>query len=211
MVSKKTTGAFAAGAVCMGALAFAIAAGPEDQKGMPEMSAETAAEMQAWMELSQLNEHHEQLTKYVGEWDVAAWFKMDPNAPAMESSGSMVTEPVMGGRYTKSNFHMPEWMGAPFDGIAYMGYDNAQQKYVSTWMDSWSTGIMMSTGTMSSDGSQLIMMGTMQGPEGEEMMKMVTEWVDDNTIVDRFYDLADGEWNLHGKMTYTRKGHAHGG
>ncbi|MEQ8770221.1 MAG: DUF1579 domain-containing protein [Phycisphaerales bacterium] len=225
MTTKKLAGAFGAGAICMGTLTFVIATGEPDKpkmpamadmqdmprmQDMPEMSA-AEAEMQAWIELSQPNAHHEHLAKYVGAWDVDAWFKMDPNAPAMESTGSMTTKTLMDGRYTMSRFNMPEFMGGPFDGMAIMGYDNAKQKYVSTWIDSWSTGIMVSEGAMSSDGSKLIMMGSMAGPEGDETMKMVTEWHGDDTIVDTFYDLTDGEWNMHAKMTYTRKGHAHGG
>ncbi|GJM19619.1 MAG: hypothetical protein DHS20C14_18320 [Phycisphaeraceae bacterium] len=234
MSKKMTVAAFVAGAVCTGSLAFVIGAGPEDAKnalkktadgyvqrgqdaakdamgGQPEMTPEAMAEMEAWMKLGAPGEQHKMLAKSVGEWSATTWFKMDPNAPAMEGTGWMKTQPILGGRYFKSHYHMDDMMGMPFDGHALMGYDNGAGHYVSTWIDSMSTGIYSQTGTMSSDGNKLIMMGTMTGPEGEETMKMVSEWHGDNKFTDSMYDLIDGEWNLHGKITYTRKGHADAG
>ena len=38
-------------------------------------------------------------------------------------------------------------MGAPFKGHGMSGYDNVTGKYWSTWNDSMSTGLMVSTGT----------------------------------------------------------------
>jgi hypothetical protein len=37
-------------------------------------------------------------------------------------------------------------MGMPFEGIGYTGYDNVQRKYVGSWMDVMSTGMMTSVG-----------------------------------------------------------------
>jgi hypothetical protein len=38
-------------------------------------------------------------------------------------------------------------MGMPFQGRGYTGYDNVKKKYVGTWMDSFSTGVMSFTST----------------------------------------------------------------
>lgn len=239
MSSKQMVVAFGAGAVCMGTLAFVIAAGPEHgdhakdalkkgadkhmQRGTemvndamghqpetsPEMSPEAMAEMEGWMKLGIPNEHHEMLAKGVGEWNATTWFKMDPNAPAMEGTGTMSTKALFDGRYFASQFHMDDMMGMPFDGRAFIGYDNGREQFVSTWIDSMSTAIFVSKGAMSSDSTKLVMMGTHIGPTGEDQtMKMVTEWTGDNSFTDTMYDLVDGEWNLHGKISYTRKGHA---
>lgn len=218
MANRQLIVAFGAGVIGAGALAFAVGLGPDDDKahgGMDaaaqEMSPEAMAEMQQWMDAGTPGEQHEMLAKSVGEWTCTTWFKMDPDAPAMESTGTVSTKPVLGGRYFQSHFHMDDMMGMPFDGIAFMGYDNIQDRFVSTWIDSMSTGIFSSTGKMSSDGTKLIMTGTMTEPDGTvTATKMVTEWVGDDKIIDTMYDDVDGEWNLHGKITYTRKGaHAH--
>src|SRR3546814_8456449 len=37
-------------------------------------------------------------------------------------------------------------MGQPFNGIGFMGYDNVRGKYVASWVDDMSTGLMTSEG-----------------------------------------------------------------
>ena len=52
---------------------------------------------------------------------------------------------VLGGRYLEQVYRGTS-MGMPFEGIGYTGYDNAQRKYVGTWMDTFGTGLMNSVG-----------------------------------------------------------------
>ena len=61
----------------------------------------------------------------------------------------------MDGRYTKCEYKgdMPG-MG-PFHGIGYQGFDNVSQKFVSSWIDNHSSGIMHGEGTLSADGRTL--------------------------------------------------------
>jgi hypothetical protein len=58
---------------------------------------------------------------------------------------------VLGGRYVQQMLagHIN---GEPWSGIGYAGYDNVAKKYVSTYMDSGSTGMEWFTGTVSPDG-----------------------------------------------------------
>ncbi len=59
----------------------------------------------------------------------------------MESKGSAVRKPIMEGRYFVGNFtgemKMPGQDGKmknfEFKGMSIEGYDNVQQKFVSTW------------------------------------------------------------------------------
>ncbi len=209
MSTKKLAGAFGAGAICMGALTIAIAMGPEDEQ--PEMSAEAMAEMQAWMELGMPGEHHELLAKGVGEWDCVAEFIMEPGTPPTVSKGTMKTEPMFDGRYYKSHMKI-DMMGMPMEGYALTSYDNGREEFHAIWIDSMSTAIYHSKGNMSADNSKLVMIGMNYMPEGYEMpMKMETKWHGDDKIVDHFYNMIDGDWVDHGTITYTRKGHAHGG
>jgi hypothetical protein len=53
-------------------------------------------------------------------------------------------------------------MGQPFSGIGYTGYDNIQKRYVSTWMDNMSTGMMSTTGT--GDETSMTFTGTSLDP-----------------------------------------------
>src|SRR6185295_11030455 len=45
--------------------------------------------------------------------------------------------------------------GMPFKGRGVTGFDNVSKKFVSTWIDSCSTGIMNGTGDLSADSKVL--------------------------------------------------------
>jgi hypothetical protein len=105
--------------------------------------------------MSKLNENHKLLGELVGEWTYVAKMWMDPSAPPHESKGTATRKAEMGGRYfvteASGRFPMPGPDGKmqqfDFKGRATDGYDNAKQKFVSTWIDNMATGIMMAEGT----------------------------------------------------------------
>lgn len=222
MMTKQLAIAFGAGVLCTGAVLLVPGFAPEDKKapvtGAVKEAVKAApdsmqAEMEQWASLNKLGAEHAKLAKTAGNWDVKASFLMDPSAPAMEGTGTMKSEAIFGGRYIHSKFHMGDFMGMPFDGVACMGYDTVEKQYVSTWIDSMSTGIMMSKGAMSADGKVLTMLGEGCEPDGTKSpMKMVTTFDGDNKFVDQFFKQVDGQWTNTGTITYTRSGaSAHAG
>lgn len=84
--------------------------------------------MEVYMELSALNENHEYLRNFVGEWEV-----------------STKGEWIMGGRFLKMH-SKGSMSGQPFEDLQIIGYDNLQ-KYVSFWIDSTSTAFYFLSGT----------------------------------------------------------------
>lgn len=110
--------------------------------------------MQKMMELSKLNENHKTLGQLAGTWGYTVTMWMAPGAPPMKSSGTAVTKPIMGGRYFATDItgtmKMPGADGklkdVTFKGMSVDGYDNAKQKFVSSWVDNMGTGILMSEG-----------------------------------------------------------------
>lgn len=205
--------AFAAGSLATAGIAVLIAAGPEHDhkhdhdmkaqadKHMAEMSPE---DMMAGMaKLASPNEHHAELLKSVGSWSASAEFVMDPDQPPVPSPAKMTVKPMLDGRYAMGHFSM-DFMGQPFEGYSIIGYDNAHEQYVSVWMDSMSTKITYMTGNKDEDGN-LVMEGTSTTPMGDNPMKIVTTFVDDDNTVDRFYDkMPDGSWFNSGTITYSR-------
>ena len=126
---------------------FAEEAKAKDATASPQMS---DAEMMAKMtELAKLNENHKLLAQLAGTWTYTVKMWMAPDAPPMESKGSAVRRPIMEGRYFVANFtgemKMPGEDGKmknfEFKGMSIEGYDNVQQKFVSTWCDNMGTGI----------------------------------------------------------------------
>lgn len=212
-MNKSSILAFAAGIAAASSIALLIASGPEhtdhtdkvspdEMDKMMEMSTEEM--MAAYAKIGTPDEHHEHLGKFVGDWDAEASFIMDPAAPPEKSTGSMTVEWVLGGRFTKSDFKL-DFMGQPFEGLGYNGYDVAHGNYVGSWMDTMSTKITYMEGNIDEAGN-LTMHGMATTPMGDNPMKIVTSWIDDDTVKDMFYDkMPDGTWMNSGSITYTRK------
>lgn len=128
------------------AAAVAIAAPQADEKAKSaKAAADEKAMMEAWTKYMTPGEPHKKLEAMAGTWDTSVKSWMQPGAPPTESKGTSVSTMVLGGRYLEQRFE-GTFMDQPFTGIGYTGYDNASKKYVGTWMDSMSTGIMTSTG-----------------------------------------------------------------
>ena len=148
--------AFVLAATLLVAPLFAADPTPNQSTPSPSAAQPNEAEMmKQMMELSQLNENHKLLAQLVGKWRFTVQMWMAPGAPPSKSSGTAVTKSIMGGRYLVSNatsqMHMPgpdgKMQAMTFKGMGIDGYDNVQKKFVSTWIDSVGTGIVLSTGT----------------------------------------------------------------
>lgn len=173
----------------------------DDMGHMAEMSADEM--MAGMMALGTPNEHHAELMETVGSWTAKTSFIMDPDAPPAEGPASMTVKSLLDGRHVMSHFKM-DFAGQPFEGYSIMGYDNAHGEYNSVWIDSMSTKITHMTGNKDEDGN-LVMLGTSSTPMGDNPMKIVTTFVDDDHTVDKFYDMMpDGTWFNSGTITYTR-------
>lgn len=186
----------AAGFMLQASLAPTHAIQPEgEQPSMEEMMAEMAR-------LGTPGEHHQKLARTVGEWDVKATFMM-PGQPPMEGAGSMSSEWVLDGRFIHTDFQMPDFMGMPFAGIGYNGYDNGSESYVGVWMDNMSTKAFVTKGELMDDGSFVWIGDNSMGGK----MKIVSTMPDDDTMHDTFFDSMDGgkSWTESGTMHYTRK------
>jgi hypothetical protein len=131
----------------------AAAAGQPPQMQLPP--GWTMADMQACIEAGTPGPMHQWLAKGAGTWQGKTTMWMYPGSEPMVSECKSVVTPFMDGRYVKCEMSgdMPG-MG-PFNGFGLYGYDNVAGKFVSTWVDNHSSGIMNGTGELSSDGKQL--------------------------------------------------------
>ncbi len=205
-MKRKTVFAFTTGAACTASLALLIAAAPSQSTIEPDIKGNQPAEtdpMAEMMRLSTPNEHHAKLGKAIGNWIAKTSFIMDPSQPPSTGEGTMSVKWVLGGRYIMSEFKM-DFMGEPFEGIGYTGYDIAHEQYIATWADTLSTAITSMTGNMDEDGT-LTLYGTATTAKGDNLIKIVSTWIDEDTMTDKFYDqMPDGTWFNSGTITYTR-------
>jgi hypothetical protein len=133
------------------ALAGEQAAPPSGMPGMPEMSAEEMAMMQACMEAGTPGTMHQKLEPFVGKWTTANKHWMSPDAPAMEMTGQSEIRWILGGRYLQQTYR-GDMMGQPFEGHGLTGYDNVMKRYIGLWIDSMGTAFMTSTGSVDDAG-----------------------------------------------------------
>ena len=123
-------------------------AAPTDEKAM----------MEAWAKVATPGEAHKWLEPVVGTWDAKITMWMTPGAPPQESTGTSENKWVLGGRFVEQRYE-GNFMGQPFSGVGYTGYDNYKKKYIGTWMDTMGTMMMISQGDAA--GKTLTMTSTM--------------------------------------------------
>jgi uncharacterized protein DUF1579 len=165
------------------------------------------AMMDAMMKAATPGEPHKKLEPFVGNWNVSTKMWAAPGAPATEGTGSASARWVLGGRYIEQQFN-GNFMGMPFSGLGYTGYDNVKKQYVGTWMDSFSTGVMFSAGAADSSGKVMAFASTMEDPATGKSVRMdekITILDNDKHIMEMWMPGPDGKAYKMMELTYTRK------
>jgi hypothetical protein len=175
-----------------------------------EKGQEGKMDMQAMMEvyttLATPGGPHKLLATLAGTWTTRTRAWMEPDKPPMEGTGTCEQKMFLDGRYLQQEY-TGEMMGSPFTGINLIGYDNHTKKYVSTWIDSMSTGIYYFEGTASPDGKTITQESSYDDPiRGPMAWRSVTRVVDDNTLEYEMYlTPKGGKEEKMMEMTVTRK------
>jgi len=198
---KRTHLMFGAMACALTGASVAVVA--QDQPG--QMSPEEM--MEAWAKVGAPGEAHKALEPLVGEWAIQGYMYMGPEPT--EWSGVEKTEWVLGGRFLRSELHVPELMGGPdFHGLGFMGYDNITGVYQSSWMDSMSTAIMHESGEYDASTKTFTMRGSHNDPTtGAEIpsRSVITIAGPDEHTIKMYTRTPDGEEVLSMRIDYTRK------
>ncbi|HTZ39712.1 MAG TPA: DUF1579 domain-containing protein [Syntrophales bacterium] len=162
--------------------------------------------MEVYRKLGTPGAPHKLLAGMAGSWTARTLSWMEPGTPPVEWMGTSEQKMVLGGRYLQQEFK-GEMMGSPFSGIGFTGYDNQTRKYVSTWMDSMSTGIMYFEGTAGADDKTITQTAQFDDPvRGPMQWRSVTKMVDDNTVqFDMYGKEKGGKEEKMMAITYTRK------
>jgi hypothetical protein len=167
---------------------------PPDQKAM----------MEKMMQAGTPGPAHKKLDPLVGKFNVKSKSWMDPSKPPEESSGTSERKWIMGNRYLEERYQ-GTFGGQPFTGMGVWGYDNVTKKYFGTWLDSMSTSMTTSRGTLT--GNALKMKGSMSDPmSGKETPYTMTLNIAGNdTHTMEMWGPGPGGKNMKWmEMTYTR-------
>ncbi len=150
---------------------------------------------------------HDRLVAFAGTFraEVSMW--MGPGDP-MVSTGTMVNEPDLGGRFLKQTY-----TGDPndgpfphFEGRGYWGYNTVSRRYEGFWIDNASTMMQVEHGQVDESGRVWTMTGEMPNPvTGGTMTKrsVITLEDEDNHRMEMFFDTGEGEQKSM-EIRYTR-------
>jgi hypothetical protein len=132
---------------------------------------------------------------------------MAPGAPPSEADATSENKMALGGRFLEQRFQS-SFMGQPFSGIGYVGFDNVKKKYVSTWMDTMGTMIMAMEGAADPAGKVITAAGRMPDAFTKKVtsFKSVTTLVDpDHHVYEMWATEPDGTVYKNLEIHYTRK------
>lgn len=188
----------------------------ETSSASPSGAPNEAEMMKQMMELAKLNENHKLLASLDGTWSytVKMWMNGDPSTKPQESKGTMTRKSIMGGRYVemdvKGKMDMPGEDGKPqsmtFMGHGTEGYDNVKKKFIGTWYDNMSTGIMMSEGSYDEGSKTFTYTGQYEAMPGMVMkIREVVKLTDDDHMMMEWFEDRGGKEVKTMQIDYTRK------
>jgi hypothetical protein len=157
-------------------------AAPAPAGGAAPSAAEQAM-MEKYMKAATPGPEHADLGKLAGKWKLAVTAWMAPGAPPQKSDGSAEFKPILGGRYMQQEVH-GDMGGQPFEGLGIEGYDNVTKQRVGTWVDSMSTGPMVTRGKCAAGAKKCTFRGKMpDAVAGKEVPVSETlTMIDDNSF-----------------------------
>lgn len=183
-------------------LVLCLTAGAAAQQEM-----DPKAMMEAFEKAGTPGEPHRKLDVFVGNWDVKIKTWMAPGTPPAESTGTAENRWVLGGRYLEQKFQ-GSFMDQPFTGIGYTAYDNVKKHYLGTWMDSMSTGIMVTAGVADETGKIMKFTGTMDDPMSGKSIRLEEKIVvldKDRHLFEMWSPAPDGKMYKSMEILYTRR------
>lgn len=123
------------------------------------------------MQLPKPGPELEILKSDVGTWDVEIKTWSGPGEPTVTKGRE--TNRMLGGFWLISNFQ-GNMMGMDFKGHGTYSYDDAQKRYVGTWIDSMSPNKMDMIGTHDKADQTMTYEGMAAGPDGKSAKHVLT-------------------------------------
>jgi len=193
---------------CVGASALVAGAAIGQDKAAEKANPaamDPKAAMEAMQKAATPGDEHKKLEPLVGTFDAKVSMWMAPGQPPQESTGTSESAWVLGGRFLETKYQ-GTFMGQPFSGIGYTGYDNVTKKYIGTWMDTASTGMMSSSGAMA--GKSMKMTATMSDPMSGKVQRATETFTimdNDHNRMEMWDKSPDGKPVKVMQIDYTRK------
>jgi hypothetical protein len=174
------------------------------QAAVAQEEPDMAMVMEAWTKAATPGEAHAFLARMEGEWTATVTMWMDPSGEPTVSEATSKQEMMMDGRYLHETTK-GEFMGQPFHGIGFSGYNNVTEKYEGMWIDNMSTAVHRYEGEM--EGDVLVYHGKYMDPVSGEWIKSrsTITMPSDDEIIAVGYETRDGVEVKVMELVYKRK------
>lgn len=116
------------------------------QGTVPAAAAKDDPALQKIVEYSTPGPAHEVLGSKIGKWNTSTKLWLEPGGQPESATGTAERSWILDNRFVEEHF-AGTLLGSPFQGRGTTGYDNIKEKYVTSWVDSMSTGIMACEGS----------------------------------------------------------------
>ena len=163
----------------------------------------TATQMPSTNAAAVVGDAHRRLATLAGLWRVkqSLWLA-DKQAPQVDFGTALFTT-VLGGRHLQQDLRIAS--RAPFQGLGYIGYDNATGRYYTSWMDINFTDVLLLHGEHDVRTNTYRFEGEMPGEDGQRIpTREELQVLDDNHLVVRFYETRRGRESLVVELEYER-------
>ncbi|MCU0688379.1 MAG: DUF1579 domain-containing protein [Phycisphaerales bacterium] len=168
-----------------------------------------AAANEPWRALAEPGRNHRLLEIFVGTWTVEGRFPGAEGQPPEIATGTMTTTWELGSRWLTQRYEGSMPSIGNFEGLGLMGFDNAQQRFVASWMDTLSTGAVNSTGTFDQRTRAFTLTGRLNLPNASapiSQRQTITVESRNRYIIELAIVQPDGTSIPTGTVTYTRAG-----
>jgi hypothetical protein len=178
----------------------------QETKPTPASATKDDPAMQKMIEAGTPGPEHRVLDGMIGNWkaDVKHW--MTPEGEPETSTGTSTSKWILDDHYVESTFE-GDMMGMPFEGRGVSGYDNLDKKYFSTWIDSMSTGHMLTKGSYDPGTKTFTYSGQCHDPMSGKLvtMRSVVKLTDaDHHTMEMYAPGPDGNEFKNMEIHYTR-------
>lgn len=138
----------------------------------------------------------------VGRWDVEIT-NFATGSP--EVTKGTETNKMLGDFWLIGDFE-GNMMGLDFKGHSATGYDAESKKYVGTWIDSLSPGMMHMTGDYDKEKNTLTLIGMAPGMDGNPAKhRLTTVYKDDGRVMTMYITPQGGDEEKFMQLSYSKK------
>ena len=144
-----------------------------------------------------------QLAALAEQWSVRQSLWLDPGSAPVVDHGTATWTMVLGGRHLRQNLRIASRQA--FEGLGYIGYDDAVGRYDSSWMDTNFNGMIVTHGSYDAASRSYTFVGAMTGKDGQPVpMREVMRVDDPDHFACRYYETRHGREALVVRLDYTR-------